>query len=1035
MADAVVDILIRARNQATGALQGAERSLKNTAERAKELSNLRTRNFEAGLKRIETINKRVSRGFKDSIRNSRALARVRLDTFRRNLTLAAKEMQNLARDARTAAERTAAMGEAATAVGARFIALGAAIAAPALIGIANFAKFEKVLARVGAITSGITENELRGLSEEAAKLGRTTEFTASQAASGLILLAQAGLDAREQLSALQGTLQLASAGQISLAAAADIATNVLQGLGKPVEELGRINDILAFTASNANTNVLELGAAFKAAAPAIAATGQSTEAAAAFLGVLANNGFKAQQAGTILRNTMIALAKDTGPAADKLRELGVVARNEEGNLKPLIGILEELRDKGLGFADAVRIFGRRTAVAAIATSSQAELVRELEAGITASDGFAAAVAEQQLDTFAGDVIRLSSAFDGLFLAIGAEIAPTLRPLVQTITNLVSSLAGLAKQFGPITKTVGLTTLAIGALVAGIGILLVLVGGTVVGIARLNVGLALLAETSLTSASAITFLGRAISVTTKLAGGILGAFALVSAGMLAGGAAVEFLEEKFDLFGTRVSETTQRIIALKDEFEKFRNTIEAISEEELNPNLLRQIEVLRAGIFTGRISADDAILAVKKFFAEQKRLNKLLVEQEQELAIIQSKQAEEVRRQKEEAAKLAKEEELRQENLKLQALKRSQSQQIRDLAKFAKDRVKIAKDTAQDLKDARADETSDVAGLQQQIRDIRREGFSEERKQVDIAREIAERLKEARFTALTATTKEEIAAAKANVAAVSALAGRLDNERKQVKALETAIDVRESITLREIAVIKLLEKEAVKASNAQTLAAQAALDQVKKDVPAQIELIRLLKEEIANIGKEKVEINFEAKIEGAETAIKRIKDQLESLNEIQIKVDVETSGGAQQNRLGGPIFPIRRKAGGKLPGFGGGDKVRALLEPGEFVIRKERVRQFGPLIAAINGARSGRLRRALPQMMTGGMVSAMPFQTGGLVPEGVDKDALPGGERVIDVVKLDISVGGREIGPVTGERSVVEELLDVLGKQGAALATG
>ena len=38
--------------------------------------------------------------------------------------------------------------------------------------------------------------------------------------------------------------------------------------------------------------------------------------------------------------------------------------------------------------------------------------------------------------------------------------------------------------------------------------------------------------------------------------------------------------------------------------------------------------------------------------------------------------------------------------------------------------------------------------------------------------------------------------------------------------------------------------------------------------------------------------------------------------------------------GSPARPLRRSTGGDIPGYGGGDKVPALLEPGEFVVRKE-----------------------------------------------------------------------------------------------------
>ena len=72
-------------------------------------------------------------------------------------------------------------------------------------------------------------------------------------------------------------------------------------------------------------------------------------------------------------------------------------------------------------------------------------------------------------------------------------------------------------------------------------------------------------------------------------------------------------------------------------------------------------------------------------------------------------------------------------------------------------------------------------------------------------------------------------------------------------------------------------------------------------------------------------------------------------------------------------------GGSIPGYGGGDTVKALLEPGEWVIRKEAVKKFGS--AFMSKINSGFLSH-IPKFATGGQVfgSDTPkFATGGLVP--------------------------------------------------------
>lgn len=66
-------------------------------------------------------------------------------------------------------------------------------------------------------------------------------------------------------------------------------------------------------------------------------------------------------------------------------------------------------------------------------------------------------------------------------------------------------------------------------------------------------------------------------------------------------------------------------------------------------------------------------------------------------------------------------------------------------------------------------------------------------------------------------------------------------------------------------------------------------------------------------------------------------------EIIVRNSDAESEGTTDNRQ------LRFAKGGLVPGFGGGDIVSALLEPGEFVVNKNRARMFKPLLSAINTA--------------------------------------------------------------------------------------
>ena len=144
----------------------------------------------------------------------------------------------------------------------RSFALGATVAlAPVgfVLGdiIKTGAEFEQTLVNAGAKFPGMVTKgtaAFQKLSDAAREVGRTTEFTASQAAGGLNFLAMAGFNAEQAMSALPGLVDLATASQSDLARASDIATDTLGSFGLLAEDaaerarnLARVNDVLVKT--------------------------------------------------------------------------------------------------------------------------------------------------------------------------------------------------------------------------------------------------------------------------------------------------------------------------------------------------------------------------------------------------------------------------------------------------------------------------------------------------------------------------------------------------------------------------------------------------------------------------------------------------------------------------------------------------------------------------------------------------------------------------------------------------------------------
>ena len=261
------------------------------------------------------------------------------------------------------------------------------------------------MARVGAITRATGEDQKK-LAAQAKNLGSTTSFSASEAAAGTKFLGMTGFNTSEIIAAMPSTLHLARASVLDLGTVADIGSNILSGFGLKAEEMTRVTDVLVASATRSNVKVRGMGEALKYVAPIAKGLGIPLEDAAAAAGLLGNVGIKGSMAGTT-RAAMQRLAAPTGAAADELATLGVMVKDETGNLRPFVTILEDLAvaTEGLGTADRTEILKKLFDVEAAA--GVAELLNQ--AGTGKLRQFAG-----ELGNVSGEAKRISDALDNIW---------------------------------------------------------------------------------------------------------------------------------------------------------------------------------------------------------------------------------------------------------------------------------------------------------------------------------------------------------------------------------------------------------------------------------------------------------------------------------------------------------------------------------------------------------------------------------------------------------------------------------------------
>ena len=367
-----------------------------------------------------------------------------------------------------------AVNQLAVALAAAGVAKSVKEIADALMDcVDSFAEFQSQMSTVQA-TSGASGQEMDALAEKARYMGATTAFTAAEAGQALEYMAMAGWKTGDMLGGLEGVMNLAAASGESLGTTSDIVTDALTAFGLAAADSARFADVLAAASSNSNTNVAMMGETFKYAAPVAGALGYSIEDVALAIGLMANAGIKGSQAGTALRGTLTNLAKPSDDVLWYMEELGVSMTDSAGQTRSLSELMDVLRDRFSALTEAQQaeyaagIAGKEamSGLLAIVNASEADYQKLTEA-ITASSGAAREMSEIRLDNLQGQMTLLSSAADGLKLAVGEQLTPVLTDLAQAGTEAFAWAAEFVSENEWVVGAVVGLTAAFGALTAGV----------------------------------------------------------------------------------------------------------------------------------------------------------------------------------------------------------------------------------------------------------------------------------------------------------------------------------------------------------------------------------------------------------------------------------------------------------------------------------------------------------------------------------------------------------------------------------------
>lgn len=347
--------------------------------------------------------------------------------------------------------------------------VGAAVGAVSLaIGVAAVKAFMDFDASMSAVQSNTSASaaEMDKLRAAALEAGARTVYSATESADAINELAKAGMSTTDILNGgLNGALDLAAAGQMGVADAAELTASALNEFGLTGDKASHVADLLAAGANTAQGSVSDMGEALNMVGTNASQLGMSIEDTTGALTMLASKGITGSEAGTQLRSALIGLTSASGPAKKEMDSLGISMYDNQGQFVGLANFAGQLQtamskltpeqranSMGILFSNAAMTTGN------VLYQEGADGVKKFTQQVNQS-GFAQEQAAALTNNLKGDIEQFTGSIETSLIKIGSGANGPLRNFVQGLTNIVTAFGDLDPK---IQQSVVLIGMGIGA---------------------------------------------------------------------------------------------------------------------------------------------------------------------------------------------------------------------------------------------------------------------------------------------------------------------------------------------------------------------------------------------------------------------------------------------------------------------------------------------------------------------------------------------------------------------------------------------
>lgn len=318
--------------------------------------------------------------------------------------------------------------------------------------------FESKMSAIKAV-SGATAGEMEQLSGLALQLGKDTSFSASEAADGINELIKAGVSVADVMGGgAKGALDLAAAGGISVAEAAEIASNAMNVFKDQGVTAAQAANTIAGAANASAIDVTDFKMSLAASGAVAATVGIGFEDLSTAIAVMGQAGIKGSDAGTSLKTMMLNLSPSTKQATAEMKALGIItadgsnqffdASGKAKSFSEIAGVLQTAtkdltQEQKLNALQT--IFGtdaiRAAAVMAKAGAEGFDEMAESIGKVTAAD-----VAKERLNNLKGSIEQLTGSLETAGISVGLKFTPYLKTAADAATQFVNDATPALEAF-------------------------------------------------------------------------------------------------------------------------------------------------------------------------------------------------------------------------------------------------------------------------------------------------------------------------------------------------------------------------------------------------------------------------------------------------------------------------------------------------------------------------------------------------------------------------------------------------------------